>query len=329
MTVGSWRASTVTGMASGRGPVPLRPLTVGDLLDEPFTLLRADLRTILLLTAVVVVPVQLLLAWVTPPLLGGLTLMEAVDDPMAALVAQDAGGTGLGPFAITALEAVLVTPLIVGLLSRLGFSRVMGEHLEAGQALRVVVRRAPALLAGGVLAGLAVYGLVLVGGFLAGIGGVVATLGGGGGGAVAGVLLGVLVLLAGIPVAIGLYVLLALVPVVIAVEGLGPIAGLRRSWRLMRHRYWQGLGVLLLTGLVVLLLDLALSGVVSAFAIIGGRTLGPLLIASGGIVAGLVTTPFQAFVLTLLYTDRRIRTEALDVEVAADVATQQVTSAGS
>ena len=44
-------------------PVPLRPMTMGDLLDGGFNVLRAEARTVLALAAVFIVPVQMLVAF--------------------------------------------------------------------------------------------------------------------------------------------------------------------------------------------------------------------------------------------------------------------------
>src|SRR5688572_12731024 len=46
------------------GPLPLHPMSVGDVLDGAFKLLKANVRTILLVVASIVVPLQLVSAFV-------------------------------------------------------------------------------------------------------------------------------------------------------------------------------------------------------------------------------------------------------------------------
>ena len=48
-----------------------------------------------------------------------------------------------------------------------------------------------------------------------------------------------------------------------------------------------------------------------------GDELGWLLLAVGGSVVGILTTTLQAGTATLIYLDLRVRTEGLDIEMAA------------
>src|SRR5690606_23434507 len=127
-------------------------------------------------------------------------------------------------------------------------------------------------------------------------------------------------LLAALPAGVGAYVLLRLAPLAVVVEGLGPLAALRRSAALVRQRFWPVLGALLLAALVAWLVEYALSGIPSAIVLAVGLDVGWLLRAVAGVVAGVVVTPYTALVAALVYLDVRVRSEALDVEVLADTA---------
>src|SRR5437762_4971579 len=51
------------GGSARTGPLPLHPMTLSDVLDGAFKLLKANARTVLTVTAVFVVPIQLIAAY--------------------------------------------------------------------------------------------------------------------------------------------------------------------------------------------------------------------------------------------------------------------------
>ena len=112
-------------------------------------------------------------------------------------------------------------------------------------------------------------------------------LDGSGGGAAAGVMVLLILLgLAAIPVAIILWVkLLYLVPA-IAIEQVGGIDALKRSWRLTKGSFWRTFGYAVLPQLAVI----AVSSVISMFTQFGGAALGQTPSSSD---------PAQAFMLLL------------------------------
>lgn len=312
-----WRAATLTGSATGRGLVPLRPLTVSDVLDQPFVLLRADLRLLLLLTGLVVVPVQLVSAYLQRGAFGGLGFGQIFADPVGAQVALETGATGtFSALGVAGVAAIFFLPLVNGLVARLAVSRVLGEDVDGPAVLRSALGRWPALIGVTVLAGIATYGPLAVGVAL------IAT------GQVAVAVVGGLVLLVAVPVGVACYVLFAVAQVAVMIERLGPVAALRRSLTLVRPRVWTVLGVLLLAALVASLVQSALSGLPSAAAFFIGFDVGWLLLALGGSAAALVVTPYAALVATMVYLDARVRTEALDLAVLADVAGSRRRTAG-
>jgi hypothetical protein len=67
-------------------------------------------------------------------------------------------------------------------------------------------------------------------------------------------------------------------------------------------------------------IGLAVSGVFSGHTPTGTPVLFLLMAALGTLVAQTITAPLQASILALLYVDRRIRVEALDVTLAAAAA---------
>ena len=105
----------------------------------------------------------------------------------------------------------------------------------------------------------------------------------------------------------------------IAVEGLGPIAGLRRAARLARRRFWPLLGVALASGLVATLLGLALAALPIILSSVGATQRWRwLLSALATELQLLVSVPLTATAATLAYLDARVRTEGLDLQIDAD-----------
>jgi hypothetical protein len=98
----------------------------------------------------------------------------------------------------------------------------------------------------------------------------------------------------------------------IVIEGLGPWAGVRRSWRLTRVRY----GAVLLAGVLIAIvsigLTVALSGLGLAFSFFSFGWIIDVICRGA---SSLITVPFVAASTTLVYLDLRIRAEGLDLEL--------------
>jgi hypothetical protein len=119
------------------------------------------------------------------------------------------------------------------------------------------------------------------------------------------------------------YVRLAVASPALVMERLGPIAALGRSWGLVRGSWWRVAGVLLLSAVITNLLTAivtvpvtTVAGVLSGFNGDWGLT---SILAAGvaTLLAGIITLPFSAAVTGLLYTDLRMRREALDIELVS------------
>jgi hypothetical protein len=146
--------------------------------------------------------------------------------------------------------------------------------------------------------------------------------GGGGAGAVVGV---TLVVLIGIAALVGLACFAgAVAPIlpVVVVEGLGPFRALNRALTLSRGAVLRSGGLVVVAMLIVMLPILAVmaaTGQLAAMADPGAQPSTSALFMQQLLTLGLsiFTMPFLSAVLTVLYYDRRVRTEALDVQIAA------------
>jgi hypothetical protein len=107
-------------------------------------------------------------------------------------------------------------------------------------------------------------------------------------------------------------------------EGGSITTAMQRSWHLVRGAWWRTFGILLLTAIIVGVLTLVLGLILGVIRTSGSvtdysgdlTTFGLVVNALLNIVIGSVTTPIMAGVIVLLYIDRRIRLEGLDVTLA-------------
>lgn len=295
----------------GKGPVPLRPMTLGDILDGGFKLFAANWRTVLVVAGAFLVPLHLASAFFQRDLLGGLSFLQLLSDPAAAqALTQGRGGPGqvLGPL-LGGLAAVFVLPFVAGAISKVVAASYLGQRMDAGPALRATARRWWSLVAAWLLTHL----LQLVP-YVAGVAviaaGVVAE-------AAALAILGFLLLLAGLAGHLAVMTAFVAVAPAIVVEELGPLEAMRRSVRLVRPGFWRVLGAALVSGLLAGILSGIVGAIPSTAALFVGMRHGWILLALGSILGGLVATPFIAIVATLIYFDGRIRGEGFDLQAMA------------
>jgi hypothetical protein len=124
-------------------------------------------------------------------------------------------------------------------------------------------------------------------------------------------------------VSVWLGVLFCFATPVYALEGGTVAAALRRSRYLIRGAWWRTFGILLLAGVIAGTLVLVVSVPVLLFTApsSGGSSGDPsavslILQALGSLLIVTIVTPVLAGVIAVLYIDRRIRREALDVTLA-------------
>jgi hypothetical protein len=107
-------------------------------------------------------------------------------------------------------------------------------------------------------------------------------------------------------------------PVLIA-EGAVGTAALRRAFRLVRGRWWATFGALVLAFMFQAFVGLVL-GIPLGFFLSSrdpGSTPAIVISAVIGILSSVITTPFMAAVLVLVYFDLRVRKEGFDLELLA------------
>lgn len=268
-------------------PLPLRPRGVGELLDAAVELLRERFGVHLVLAALILAPARVANYYVLDAgVLDGELTVRGV----------------LTFFGLTIGLPLLVQNLVTAVVILIVHAQLLGRGRGAGEALAGALRRLPALLAL-----LFLMGLVFFGGVLLPV--------------VAAVLcfpLAPLVVFALVVLGWKLY----LATPALMLEGLGPLAAIRRSARLQTGGPWRWLGVFLLSwtlavffsGLAQFADDPALRAPVLETLGLTRRAFDPLYLVLSTLLNA-IGVSFTAVVATTFYVDARMRREAFDLEL--------------
>ncbi|GLF93409.1 hypothetical protein [Streptomyces yaizuensis] len=307
-------------LAAKPGVIPLRPLGVGEILDGSISTLRTHWRPVLGITLTVSVIAQLCVIAAERLVRPEPVKIDADPGTEEALrqsvrAARDSLITLVPASVIGLIVTFLTTALLTMVVSR----AVLGRRITLAEAWREARPRLAQLLALTFLLPLgaaAVAGVAMAPGLL---------LDGAG-----GALLLSLGILGSTPVIIWLLVRFALAPTVLMLERQGVVPALRRSAKLVQGAWWRTFGIILLTMVIVLLVQMVVSlpfGVIGYLVTEGGVSdlmagrvpdSWPFLLATGigAVIGSALTYPLSAGVTALLYIDQRIRRESLDIELA-------------
>lgn len=297
----------------------LRPLGVGDIVDRVFSMYRQSALLFAVLSAVPYLALSLVL--------GGLVVSFGADlAPLARLI--DLANTPLpagGPPSLTAPEgravvaflllaaaAVLIAiPLLavqIGALVDAAAARYLGRPTTIGDSFRAGLRKAPKIVAAGLLLflGLTVGWLVLLFGLIVANNAILATVG----------------IIAGFVATVFIFASWLVAPVVATVEPGGPLQAVRRSWWLSKGHRWRILGLQLLLVVLQAVLSTLISFIFVA-SFISDTVLRFALQNIVNVIATVLWAPVEWGTFTILYFDLRVRKEALDLQLAAEALPRQ------
>ncbi len=288
----------------------IRSRKFGDLLNEWFRSLGRNWSALLLSSLVVEVPLAVIIAavfWVTgsaesfalyldPEALETMTDAEALD-ALAPLLWVSAVWTMLqvlgGVFVYLSASRAVALDLADSKPSWREVSRFAARKSLAGIAATLLVLVAVILLTGG--AGLIGWAVISAGGvgFLT-------------------IFLTTTAALTSLVVMIWLGVSVSLIIQVIAMEGVGPVTAIRRSFMLVQGRWWVTLGYLLLTSLIASAASQALSLLFTPLFIAGVAI--PELLAIAFAMSTILQGPLLAAIgaaYSIWYVDLRARSGSL------------------
>jgi hypothetical protein len=291
--MGSWGPPPA---APKPGVIPLRPLGIPELLDGSITAIRRYPKATLVpsfLVALALGAVNFLTVLVS------LTMYRGIDDlGPNTMTGSDLAGI-VGPTVFVAMVGGLVqfvaTVLLTGIITAVMGQAVLGNPVTLAEAWEVVRPRAWRLLGLGLLVGL-IVGLGLL-----------------------------FCLIPGVILAV--YLSVASAALVLERSTVG--ASIGRSWRLVSGAFWRTFGALVLMVIIYFVINVAIS---VPFAVpelvapsVDSATLevdetrfviNNAISTVGGVIVSTITLPFIAAVISLIYMDRRMRTEGLDITLA-------------
>ncbi|WP_219464251.1 glycerophosphoryl diester phosphodiesterase membrane domain-containing protein [Nonomuraea rhizosphaerae] len=317
------------------GIIPLRPLTLGDILDGTIKLVRSNPKAVLGLSAIAAlltaIPIAIGQAFVFDSMSATLANPAAADEAdlsgmYGGVVAQ------YGGLIVSYVVSFVVVTLLTGLLTRILGRAVFGGKITAAEAWQLTKSRLPALF--GVVGLMALMVVIPLAVFVLLIAALIAAGVGDGSSGQVGVIIAVTLLLGVLYLAYALVIQtrFAFAAPAVVLEGRGAIDALKRSWNLVSGDFWRVLGILILTQLLVgfiagfLEIPFSLAGTflgILGAGSVGSAVVATVLIAIGGTLGAMITYPFQAGVAGLLYADRRMRSEAFDLVLQTAAIEQQ------
>ena len=260
----------------------LRPLAVGEIIDVAIKIWRKHLPTLARIVFVVVAPVQILSALVAASVTPSDTTFETVDPNAELTVDTGALAAWLAGMFTAQLLSALAVLIASAAVVRAVSTAYLGGTPEWRESLRAASGRLGSLiwLACLMAAGLGLALVALVVPFF---------------------WLGVSWSLA--------------FPVLIA-EGLRGTGALGRSFRLVQGRWWPTFGALVLAFMLQFFVDLVLHLPLGLLFVMDADSLAGLTVSTVvSVISSVLTTPFMAAVLVLVYFDLRVRKEGFDLQL--------------
>ncbi|MFN8147741.1 MAG: hypothetical protein U0R76_09780 [Candidatus Nanopelagicales bacterium] len=315
------------------GVIPLRPLGVGEILDGAISYMRRDPKTVLGISAVIAAAIallQLLLYGSFSTLFDRILTDPAFTnpgsgaEPNTSALAGALGGLG-GVAVLVVVVTFLLNTLATGMLTTAMGRAVLGRPVSTSDVWQRARKRFWPLVLLTLLIGLIITAVVGVGFLITGL----IAFGIGQGDAGGAVFLAVILVLATIVVTVWLSVRMLLAPVALILESVGPVVSIKRSFALVKGAWWRTFGIYLLATIIAYIVAQVLTipfsfigGIIGGVQASGGATANPftpvvaISASLGTLVSQIVVIPFTAGIVALLYVDRRIRREALDIELA-------------
>jgi hypothetical protein len=262
---------------SATPPLRLRPLEIGDLLDETFRMYRRHFFLFAGLSVLVSIPSAALSGFFSYALFNGVLQSTNPGQPLNLSSLEPT----LVAAAIILVVSIALIPFFYGAVTFAACESALGRSVTAAGVLRGVLRRYFQLLGYWLLIGLMVIAFCLL------------------------------------PLWIWIWVSWVVVMPVMFIENAGLGAAMNRSWRLVEGRWWRTFLIVFLIFIVFYAVRFALSAFIALGQTLLQLVISPLVVvwisgATGVIVDSLVNPVFQ-IAIVLIYFDLRVRREGLDL----------------
>ncbi|HEX2195293.1 MAG TPA: hypothetical protein VHJ76_00075 [Actinomycetota bacterium] len=265
----------------------LRPLRVGEVLDVAIKIYSRNFLTLWKIVGIIVLPVNVLGAIVALS-----TLPDEIFDPTLATQpgsfesAEREFWTFFGAQMLLVVIGIVTVTIATGACMKAVADVYLGGKPQAGASLRFAGRR--------------VHSLVWIT-FLVTV-------------------LATLALLALIVPGVWLWVSWTVAPAVLIVEGRKGLKAMRRSFRLVKERWWPVFAATLVGFLLAGIVSGGLAALTTPLIFTDVEENLVLTVALDTVVntiGGVLTTPFQAALVAVIYFDLRVRKEGFDLELLA------------
>jgi hypothetical protein len=257
----------------------LRPLSVGEVLDASFKVVRSSFGTLAACVLVVALPLNIVNTLIT----------ASTSDNAFNLDSNPSGdvstGTALAGSLLTTVLSLVLTTLAAAACFRAVSSVYLGEQPTVGESLSFAASKLLPLIVLSIL-----FTIGLIPAFL-------------------------LLILPGIWLAVAWSVGF---PAMLS-EGLGPAQALGRSFRLVKGRWWPTFGAVLVMYLIVIVISGILGVLFGAtlIASLDSEAVAAVIYTIVNTLSSLITLPLFAAVLTIIYFDLRVRKEGFDLHLLA------------
>ena len=258
----------------------LRPLSVGEILDASFKVVRQSFGTLAGCVLVVALPLNIINTLITAS-----TSENAFNLDSATTTGDVSTGTALAGSLLTTVLSLVLTTLAAAACFRAVSSVYLGEQPTVGESLSFAASKLVPLILLSIL-----FTIGLIPAFI-------------------------LLILPGIWLAVAWSVGF---PAMLS-EGLGPVAALGRSFQLVKGRWWPTFGAVLVMYLIVIVISGILGVLFGAtlIASLDSEAVAAVIYTIVNTLSSLITLPLFAAVLTIIYFDLRVRKEGFDLSLLA------------
>ena len=318
--------------------IPLRPLSIGEILGGAFESLRANPKAMFVPSLVVMSIVGLMSAGSVTLFLTRLGLPVSASEHVELSEAEigarlkQLGSPLVGLFielGVTGVLSMLATSIIIGLLIVTVSRTILGRKASLSDVWQRTRPRVWALIGQTLLIQLILLVVTAVLVAIAfGFGWALLKdiiVSGADKDSVGTIILAILALMVAIAVlGLSLFALmckLCLAPAALVLENIGVLEGISRSWTLTRGYFWRIVGIRLLSFIIVFFATQIVSqgvSIVMQGLVYAAPDMTLAILVASTLINSLIQAailPFDSAVVVLMYTDLRMRSEGLDVEL--------------
>jgi hypothetical protein len=263
---------------SATTPLRLRPLEIGDLLDETFRMYRRHFLLFAGLSVILSIPSAGLSGFFSYALLNGLVQQAGSQTPTFNF---NFLGTTLIAAVVVLLVTIVLLPFFYGAVTFAACESALGRPVTAGGVLNGVLRRYFHLLGYWLLISL------------------------------------MLVLFCLLPLWIWIWVSWVAVMPIMFIENVGLGAAMGRSWRLVEGRWWRTFLIVFLILIIVYAVRIALGAFIALgqglLQIVVPSLVVVWISGATSVIIDSLVNPIPQIAIVLIYFDLRVRREGLDL----------------